>query len=566
LEHTPGRPMPRTTRPRLTYVPSGRFSPTDLLIWAIIVAGFGLVLAAGLAWLTGVNGYAVGWIWILPASLLCGLAQTAVAHTLCRNRAVGLGLGLLAGVVVVCGMYHIDQCGRWGVGWDRLDRIPGYITFRMETDGWWAKDARMPLVWPFPAQAGTEPWLPPRVRWNWHWATFVGELAILVLLPAGFGWARAGRPFSERLGEWFARDAVTLTKASAAGLREGLATGTIAEWVASGVEKALTHDAHMSVAVWYCPRRDADSGAESEVYLSVGHGPLVFLEPEEAAALTAVIPGLADLAVPEAAKFESATSAAEARTDDPTVARLIQISSLHVGRAQTAAVRWRGKALVWGLMFLPWLVLFAFAGSVWLGHLLLNWLGISDEWLVIYLAGGGIALLLFIKRWHGQGGGVPFARLVRYYWNVLREEAAQRTDALFAPDDSRSIYSEVAPRRAWADLSGRRLECEGGLLLIDSEGASLLFEGDRHRYIVPMSAIVRCDVEEVTRMGTTDGLYAVVLVARIADGGTHELPIIPLGGIAGENPWEKAATLHRMIWGEMAGVGIPANDPGAENA
>ena len=551
--------MPGTIRTRPTYAPSGRFSPADLLMWAVIVAGFGLALAAGLSWLVGMDGYAVGWIWIVPASLLCGLTQAAVARTLCRNRAVGLGLGLLAGVVTVGGMYHIDQCARWGVSWDRFDRIPGYITFRMETDGWCGRDARMPQVWPLPAQAGTVPWVQPRVEWNWHWRWFVAEVVVLVLLPGGFGWARAGRPFSERLGEWFARDTITLTEASAAGLREALANGAIAEWVAGGVEKALTHDPHVTVSVWYCPRRDVESRAESEVYLSVGHGRPVLLEPEEAAALTAVIPALADLAVPEAAKFES-VAAAEARTNDHTVARLIQIPGPHVGRAQAAGVRWRGKALVWGLILLPWVALFAFAGSVWLGHEILNWLGISDEWLFIYLAGGGIGLLLFIKRWHGQGGGVPFARLVRYYWNVLRDEAARRSDALFAPSDARSIYGEVAPRRAWTDLSGRRLECEGGLLLLGSESASLLFEGDRHRYVVPMCAIVRCEVEEVTRMGTTDGLYAVVLVFRIGGGGTHELPIIPLGGVAGENPWEKAAALHRTIWGEMAGVGIPAEE------
>jgi len=465
-------------------------------------------------------------------------------------------------VVVVGGLYHIDQCARWGVPWERLDRLPGYVTFRMETDGWCGRDARMPMIWTLPAQAGVEPWIDPRVNWNWHWRCFLGELAVLILVPAGFGWARAGRPFSEGRGEWFARDTITLTKASAAELSKAIANHTITSWAAHGVEKTLTHESHVVVAVWYCPRRDADSQAESEVYLSVGHGPPVLLEPEEAAALTEVVPALADLAVPEAAKFESAMTG----TDDPTAARLIQIPGPYVRHAQTAGVRWRGKALVWGLVLLPWLALIAFAGSVWLGHELLSWLGISELWLVLYLAVGGISLLLFVKQWHGPGGGVPFARLVRYYWNVVRAQAAQRSDALFPPDDARSLYVEIAPRRVWTDLSGRRLECEATLLLIDPDGMRLLFEGDRNRYVVPAGAIVRFDLEEVTRIGTTDGLYAVVLVFRLAGGNTHELPIIPLGGVEGANPWEKAVALRDRLWSLTNGFGIPADDASTATA
>ena len=549
--------MRHTSQTRPVYVATGRFSLPDLLIWVVIIAGFSLALAGGLAWLTGIDGYAVGWIWIVPASLLSALVQTAVARSLCRNRLLGLGLGLFAGVVLIGGMYHIDQCSRWGVELERVDRIPGYVTFRMETDGWWAHDSRMPMKWTLPAPAGVEPWLEPQVKRNWHWAVVHGELLVLVVLPAAFGWARAVRPFSETRREWFARDAVMLTRDSAAGLRKAITTQTIPHWVANGLEKTLTHESHVDVAVWYCPKGDAESVAESEVYLSVGNDPPVLLEPEEAAALTAVVPGLSDLAAPEAAKFESA----ETSEDDPTTARLIKIPGPHIGLAQTWAVRYQGKALVWALTFLPWFILLAFAGSVWLGHLLLDWLGLPDLWLIGYLAVGGLALLGCVKWWHGEGGGVPFARLVRYYWNVVRDQAAQRPDPLFPPNAEGQIYAEVAPRRAWLDLSGRQHECEGGLLLLDPEGGGLFFEGDRHRYVVPLVAIQRYDLEEVTRMGTTDGLYAVVLIVRLAAGDTHELPFIPLAGIEGANPWERAVALRDRIWWQLESAGVLAHEP-----
>jgi hypothetical protein len=511
-----------------------------------------------LAWLIGLEGYAVGWIWIIPTALLCGLVQTAVARSFCRNRFVGLGLGLLVGVITVGGMYHIDQCARWGVDWERLDRLPGYVTFRMETDGWCGRDPRMPMVRPLPPQQGIEPWIRPRVNWNWHWGAFIAEVVFLVLCPAGMGWARARRPFSELRGEWFARDAVLLTKASAAGLREALGYRTLAAWVATGAEKTLTHESHVVATVWYCPRPDTDKDAESEVYISVGNNRLLLLEPEEAAVLTGVFPSLTDLAVPEAAKYESA----DAPSDDPSVARLIQIAGLHVGRAKTWSVRWRGKALMWGMVFVPVLIMFAFFGSVYLGHLILEALGIDDIWLIVYLGVVGIVLIRYVKAWFGPGGGVPFARLVRYYWNVLREQATKRSDVLFPPDDSRVIYCEMAPRRAWTDLSGRRDECEGGLLLIDPE-AGLLFEGDRYRYIVPIAAILRGDFEEVTQMGTTDGLYALVLQVRLAGGNTHELPLIPIAGTHGENPWERAMAFRETIAQEVNALSTPPATPPA---
>jgi len=394
----------------------------------------------------------------------------------------------------------------------------------------------------------------------------LGEVLVLIVLPASVAWGRAARPFSELRSEWFARDAVTLTKSSAAGLRKALSARTILDWAAHGVEKTLTHESHEMLTIWYCPRRDSDSDAESEVYLSLGSGAPVLLEPEEAAALTAVVPALADLAAPETAKFESSTSGFLAPSSDEPAARLITIPGPHVGLASTRAVRWRGKALVWWMMLLPWLVLVAFAGSVYLGHLLLNWVGLPDLWLIGYLALGGIGLLVYVKRWHGEGGGVPFARLVRYYWNVIRDQALQRPDPLFAPDDARALYAEVVPRRAWSDLSGRQAECEGGLLLLDADNATLLFEGDRHRYIVPATAILGFDLEEVTRMGTTDGLYAVVLSVRLPAGGTHELPIVALAGIEGSNPWERAVALRDRIWWQMGSVAAVANAGSAENA
>src|SRR5579872_4942606 len=200
---------------RPVYVSSGRFILSDFLVAAIILSGIGLLLASILAWLTSQECYGAGTICIFPTLILCWLVRRLVGTSKTRNRLLGFVLGFLAGTFTVTGMYHIDQCSRWRVGWGRVDRLPGYITFRMETDVWEDGGHATLNITPLPVQAGIVPWQPPRLSRNVHWLGFLGEVVCLILTPAIFGLIRAQRPFSETLDDWFTQESLVLTPQSA---------------------------------------------------------------------------------------------------------------------------------------------------------------------------------------------------------------------------------------------------------------------------------------------------------------------------------------------------------------
>jgi hypothetical protein len=504
--------MSLTISRRPVYSPSGRFDAAALAIHAVTFVGISLVLAAALAYANGQEFYAVGWIWIIPAVILCTFARKAVAASKCRNPLVGFAIGLFGGLLTIAGYYHIDQCSRWGVDWYRLDRLPGYIAFRMETDGWWwLRGTSFPVVSPVQARPRMLPRIDDPIRWNWHWAALLGELVILSFIPACAGFLRALWPFSEKRNIWYTEDRVLLTKQSAAGLRQSLADGTVAIWAAAGVEKSLLTLAHTEARIWYCPR--TGDSCEPEVYLALGADPPVLLSPEEAAGLTGLVPSLIDLVAPTTAKFE--TDSAPAAPTDPTAARLIQLTGPFSGRAQDPLVVLKGMALVWGLYLSPILVMGAFIGSGFLFQNYCDARGLSDRVDRVYVLVVGLPLVFAIAWWYRVGGGTPAAGLVQYYRRVIARQAGERLDPLFPPDDPGAVYVEVVPRRAWTDRSARRKLSDGGLLLIDGDSPALLYEGDRQRYVIPAAAVLRCEIEELIIGGVTEGLYAVVLMIRL---------------------------------------------------
>ncbi len=83
------------------------------------------------------------------------------------------------------------------------------------------------------ASFGIDPWLARPNGGNGHWAAFLGELRVFAILPACIGFLRAGRPFSERLDDWFRHQSVGVSRASAAALRWPLAERRLAGWVES---------------------------------------------------------------------------------------------------------------------------------------------------------------------------------------------------------------------------------------------------------------------------------------------------------------------------------------------
>jgi len=162
---------------RPTYAPSGRANLADLWPHAVLLLAVAGLVAVVSGLLTGAGAYAVGWIWLAVGGLMTGLARKTVRDSHCRNAPQAAALLGVAGLVIVLGNYHANQCLRWGVGWHRLDRLPGYVTFRMETDRWWAHDLRFPLVWPAEANPQVVPHVTPRLRPNLFWLALAGEFA-----------------------------------------------------------------------------------------------------------------------------------------------------------------------------------------------------------------------------------------------------------------------------------------------------------------------------------------------------------------------------------------------------
>jgi len=546
--------MDDSPSPRAVYTPSGRFDTADLAVACVALTAAALALAASLAYALRSETYLAGWITIPVGGIFAAFIMWIVPASNCRNRGLACVLGFVGGLLFLTSFYHIDQSLRWGVGWEHIERVPGYVAFRMETDSWEFPAGRRPfaVVIPQPAQAGHTPWLPGPKGWNWHWGIFLLEIGTFVLLPAAVGWVQAGYPFSEQFDDWLAHESVILTPNSAKALRQALAERTLPTWVETGVEKTVETEWCKEVTVWYFPRPSSEHPGDSEVYLSIGSGRPVQLEMEEAAALVGLMPGLRALAVPAENEFEPTVQPAttlDSHNSGACIAQLFQIPGPYVGRAQDPGVILRSRLLSVVMLLLPIPFVIGFIASVNPLRKLLQAVGVPEGivlvMIVSYVVLVGGLLLLLTRRWYPPGGNAPFLAMVLYRRNAMHLQAAQRTDALFRPETSEAIYAEIVPRRTWSDPSRGRKENETGLLILDDE-RGLLFEGDRNRYVIPISSMLRCEIEEVTHFGTTAGLFAVVLLVQSASG-SHELPIVALDGVPGANYWEKAVALAQMI-------------------
>src|SRR5947208_1852581 len=114
-------------RERQWYTPSGRFDAAALAARALAGLGAAGLAACGLAWLTGAGYWAAGYPALAAVAALSAGARSAVRGARCRNPRLAAAVAAGLGLAVVAGAFHADQCARWGVGWGRVDRLPGYV-------------------------------------------------------------------------------------------------------------------------------------------------------------------------------------------------------------------------------------------------------------------------------------------------------------------------------------------------------------------------------------------------------------------------------------------------------
>src|SRR5262249_57148929 len=106
-----------------------------LLIWSVLTLVVSVVLAFALHFANVHGFYLIVFVPIIAGLLAAGTVYLAVRQGHCRNRVVGGLLGLVAGLVVFLGYYHLGQVEKNGmqdVG--RLGRLPEDIEWRLRKD------------------------------------------------------------------------------------------------------------------------------------------------------------------------------------------------------------------------------------------------------------------------------------------------------------------------------------------------------------------------------------------------------------------------------------------------
>ena len=275
---------------RLDYVPSGKVETDTFLVHSLLGVALAGMLASGLAWLTMHESVAAGWLVFFIVLVLTCWARWTVQESKCRNPRLAMAVSGGLGLLVILGHFHIDQCRRWDIGWGRLDRLPGYITFRMETDSWNKIAGLIPARVPLSERTGVHPWLPMKMPWNGSWLVMIIETMGAMLIPAYVAWRRSRRPFSETANNWCARESVPITPTSAKLLRQALRTEGLLTWALVGFIRGKLNKAHVLVEVWTSPPRPGQEANETETYLGVGGKHPMRLSTDEAVAIAVILP------------------------------------------------------------------------------------------------------------------------------------------------------------------------------------------------------------------------------------------------------------------------------------
>lgn len=171
---------------------TGSVHPLLFPLAAMACLAVSLALAAAL---TGL--FHIGFYLIVLMPIFAGIAVAASVYWgirlgQCRNRWLGLALGLLCGCIVYFGYYYIDMVASAGPqAVLRPDWLPSYIAFRIQND----------VVLPTD-NAGANANANAKPFWPLNAVMFCMELGLLLWLPGVVGLRAASRAFDELQGRW----------------------------------------------------------------------------------------------------------------------------------------------------------------------------------------------------------------------------------------------------------------------------------------------------------------------------------------------------------------------------
>jgi hypothetical protein len=492
-------------------------------------------------------------VWFLIGTVV---VRWSVRHMRCRDPLVAAGLVLVAGVLGYLGSYHIDQCVRWQQPWSALGQLPGYITFRMQTDTWWWPIPLGGYLIPKPFAPGEEP-----LRWvgEWRWSAlnelhFTYELLLLSVGLAGVAGLAARQPFDEERQRWCELLRLPMHFTTLCQLRQALANNAVCAWVDQRPSIVPIGKAFDTITVAFTEGQP-DEPPSPHVLVSIDWvitgGIYWRLTAEEAAAFAVLLPGVRTVYEPAeqaggvAATPQQPASPHELASD---VAQIVPLPVVERGTINLPENQRRGFAVaVVGLALPAVLAVVLLPGGMWLAVQ-----GVKAGWLpkgfpTNYMY--SIAAVLLGMVYFAYLTPFPLWARLRFWFEVrqIGQMVAGRVAPWVRVDQSGAVAVEMLPRKYWHAQRLNAGQAGSGLLYCDPLQGCVWFEGDYQRYHLPVAAIVSAELERMTTMpDSAQAIFFVVLQVRTS-AGLVELPLAPLGLIHGQTPRERAEHLRGMI-------------------
>jgi hypothetical protein len=466
-----------------------------------------LLAAGAVAWLMAFlyshGWYFMLWVPVVGGLLIGGAVALAVYVTHCRNYWLAAIVGGVTGLTGYLGYYFVCLSDLLPPGMPaRIDMLPGYIQFRMQTD----------VIEDAPPAANKQQGKPFSLL---NWTMFAIELGWMVGMPTLVGWRRARRAYCASLGQWMEQDTIQFPPFTGPLLQSALGTDELAQTIAScalppaartptaAKATAKNANAQCRLIVEYANTVEG-SALEYPIYASIEdlrskkpwYSPMPArrtllrqraLSTHDALTLAPLFPKLSAIL----AKHHSELGELVIEAPPPPGARqatdIAAVWPVHDSFRQR--VRSKGYALKVNLLgLIPVIFLLGGVGLLALGATMCQ----SGH----IVPGAGVLVVSALA----MGWGAYSSQLCmgvyenRWIERRLRAEIALRDKSLVNPRDPDAVYGSLIPREHFSKV---KLTMASDLLLIkpDSKRAMLLLEGDSDCYQIPDGAIVQCECE-----------------------------------------------------------------------
>jgi hypothetical protein len=475
-----------------------------------------------------------------------GLAWLAVRYGACRNPRLAALLGLAVGSVAFFGNYQVDLVRRWGAGWAELDRLPGYILFRLDTDQLQKDDTGFNRVAVAPAP-GIMPSRPLGLPDRWTWALFAFDALFLVGLPTLAARFAARQPFDEPRGIWLSSLAAYIAVGEEPGFLTALAEGRLGDWAEQLKYKPAVHQSDALLKVWYVADLNGWAVPGHEAYVAFADGPRWLIPAEQAYALAELAAQLRTLA---ASPREAPEPFSEPLSDvGADVVSAITLPTELMANLGSLRHRFVTGLLVNVLANVPYLT--AVLGTVAFILLFTGKGGWNDPKLqAVFVCAGMAAFALFYFAWLRWSLTDPWANVLRYQSARLREAIGKRSEVAIDLDDPRVLLVQL-----WLPVSDgeslARPVWELGYLLLDDERGAAFFEGDLHHAVIPAGAITGFDSRLEPGVSMAGSAVYVLSVLARSEADVVSIGVVAEQGIDGSSYLDRGEAL-RVRWQHLA--------------